>query len=155
MSKNDELCIKNEELCIKNEELCIKNEELCRMMTVANDIWSVIETSVSVFFVTQIDDWVHYCLMSHPHMQAFKQLLSTRTAPGKPTKIMTKHLAIGFDDSGIVPAEEVHRTLMVRGIGVAVPVASVFTHVASVFTQDDASSKIVWPSRRENSKYGL
>ena len=97
-------------------------------MTVANDIWSVIETSVSVFFVTQIDDWVHYCLMSHPHMQGFKQLLSTRSAPGKPTKIMTKHLAIGFDESGVVPAEEVYRTLMLRGIGVKVPVASVFTH---------------------------
>lgn len=102
-----------------------------QMVTVANDVWSVIETSVSVFFVTQVDEWVHYCLMSHPLMQELKQLLSTRTAPGRPVRIFARHMTIAVgDNNNVVPANEVRRTVMVRGIGVSVPVKAIFRDFA-------------------------
>lgn len=101
-----------------------------QMVTVANDIWSVIETSVSVFFVTQVDEWVHYCLMNHPLLQEFKRLLSTNASPGRPVRILARHMTIAVSNNDVIPADQVRRTVMVRGIGVSVPVKAIFRDFA-------------------------
>ena len=64
---------------------------------------AVIETSISVFLVTQIDDWVQYCLMRHPKMFSFRKILRTRNAvehneqPRRYGKqvLMARHMIIG------------------------------------------------------------
>lgn len=101
-----------------------------QMVTVANDIWSVIETSVSVFFVTQVDEWVHYCLMAHPLLQELKQMISTQTSPGRSVRIFAKHMTIAVDNNEVIPANQVRRTVVVRGIGVSVPVKTIFRDFA-------------------------
>jgi hypothetical protein len=112
-----------------------------QMVTVANDIWSVIETSVSVFFVTQVDEWVHYCLMSHPLMQDLKQLLSIQASAGRPARIIARHMTIAVGGSNdVIPADEVRRTVMVHGIGVSVPVKAIFRDFAEEAAAGGSSS---------------
>ena len=103
---------------------------------------AVIETSISVFLVTQIDDWVQYCLMRHPKMARFRKILRTRNVverneqPRRYGKqvLMARHMIIGEADDGIT-SDEVNRTLIVHGLGGDIPAESVF--------EDDA-----WPGER-------
>ena len=48
------------------------------MINAPNDIWAVVESSISAFLVVTIDDAVLYCMLQHPQVMHAVEALGTR-----------------------------------------------------------------------------
>ncbi len=54
-----------------------------RTLGLANDFWSVVETAVAVFLVTQVDDLACFCALNHPKTATMLSTMRASEATGK------------------------------------------------------------------------